>query len=63
MWHSTFLTLQGTQPPLYTASLRGRLKVVKTLLSRGSQVDQPTKVSVFNVYVNESSVLVVFYSL
>ena len=44
---STVFTLQGNQPPLYTASLRGNLTIVKILVSRGARIDQPTDVRLF----------------
>ena len=43
--YSTAFTLQGTYPPIFTASFNGRLNVVQVLLDHGADVNQPTDVS------------------
>ena len=43
----TVLTLQGVQPPLYAAALRGYLPLVEMLVRRGAVIDKPTDVRLF----------------
>ena len=42
--YSAALILQGTDPPVYVASLKGHLAVIELLVSRGARIDQPCDV-------------------
>lgn len=43
--HSTVPTLQGELPPLYGASGRGRVDIIRRLIQRGADVNLTTDVS------------------
>ena len=42
MWHSTVLSLQGSQSPLYVASLIGNVGIVQLLVHHHAAINQPT---------------------